>query len=74
MFDFFVRIIVSVIIVLVAFLLIWLIAFLIHIARDEIARENHQSYSPNLIDVIVNKISEFGLRLFTKIYDFLLHG
>lgn len=74
MIDLFIKIVMTLIIVLVVLFLIWLTAFMIHIVRDEIARENKQKYSPKLIDIIVNNISATGLRIFAKIYQIFHRG
>lgn len=70
MFDLSIKIVVGLIIILVALFLIWLIAFMIHIVRDEIGMENRQTYSPKGIDVVVNRIAAAGLQVFAKTYQF----
>jgi cell division septal protein FtsQ len=69
MFELFFKIVLVLIIALIVLFLIWLIAFLIHIARDEIAMENNQKYSSSLIDMIVNTVGNIGLLVMARIYQ-----
>ena len=69
MFELFFKSVLVLIIALVVLFLIWLIAFLIHIARDEIAMENNHKYSSSLIDRLVNTVSSIGLSVMAKIYQ-----
>lgn len=69
MFSLLIKIFIVLMIALVILFLIWLIAFLIHIARDEIAIENRQNFTPNVLDVIVNNIVGVGFHIIEKIYQ-----
>ena len=69
MFDVFIKTVVVLIIALVVIFLIWLITFLIQIARDEIAMQTNKKYFPGLLDIVVNNISNVGLLAINKIYQ-----
>lgn len=74
MFSLFIQVAIALIAILVILFIIWLIAFMIHIARDEISMDDKQKYSSKPIDVIVNKISAIGLRLIANLYQFFHRG
>ena len=73
MFHVLINVVVVILVVLLVLCLLWVIAFSIHIARDEIAREN-KDYSKHRIDIVINTIGNLGLRIIEKIYQLVRHS